>query len=88
MWPASHRGGSGSVPGSSMKGLCWTVALEHVLSHLPVVIQPVRVFIIGEAGTNKARLRPQDQRKMNHAPPPPPPSRTDNSCYYHPKLSF
>jgi len=54
-----------------MKDLCWTVALGHVLPPLPVVIQPVRSFIIGEAGTHKARLRPHDQRTLNQTPPPP-----------------
>ena len=50
----SHHGGPGSIPGSSVKDLCWTVALGHVSSPLPVVIQPV--LHTREAGTKKACL--------------------------------
>jgi hypothetical protein len=52
-----------------MKDLCWTLALGHVLSPVPVVIQPVHPFIIREADTNKPLLRPHEQRTLRHHPP-------------------
>jgi len=64
-----------------MKDLRWTVVLEHVLSSLSVVIETVHPFIIREADTNKACLRPHDQRALN--PPPPSPLRTDYHHHHH-----